>query len=93
MEENKKFRRPRVPSWFAIVGAASFITVLVWPWMIASSDALDNPGDTTNLLLLTFPVYAVVSIYLAYRTIDDRPYVAVILILLLWLSFGAMWLL
>ena len=83
-------RQPRLPFWFGITAAASFIPVLLWPWLIASSDALDDPGNIINLLLITFPVYAVLSIYLSYRCIGDRPYLAVILIALLWLSFGAL---
>lgn len=82
-----------MPLWFSISAAASFIPVLVWPWLIASSDALNDPGNIVNLLLITFPVYAVLSIYLSYRCISDRPYLAVILIALLWLSFAALWLL
>ncbi len=93
MEENNKQRRPRIPLWFGITCAVSLIPVLAWPWMIASSDAHNEPDNLANLLLLTFPVYAVLSIYLSYRTIADRPYIAVILIAMLWLSFAAMWLL
>lgn len=88
---NKQGRRPRLPLWFGITAAASFIPVLAWPWLIATNDALDDPGNMVNLLLITFPVYAVLSIYLSYRCIGDRPYLAVILIALLWLSFAALW--
>lgn len=93
MEEKNKHHRPIVPLWFGIVAAASFIPVIVWPWMIASSGAFDDPDNMSNLLLITFPVYAVLSIYLSYRSIAERPYIAVILLAILWLSFGALWLL
>lgn len=94
MKQDRRPRhRPPVPTWFSIAAAASFIPVLVWPWMIASSGAFDDPGNMSNLLLITFPVYAVLSIYLSYRSIAERPYIAVILIAILWLSFGALWLL
>ena len=92
-ENNKKEKKPRIPLWFGITAAASLIPVLCWPWMIASSNISEMSGDINKLLLITFPMYAVVSIYLAYRTIGDRTYLAVILIVLLWLSFGAMWIL
>ncbi|HIT15349.1 MAG TPA: hypothetical protein IAA88_03065 [Candidatus Avimuribaculum pullicola] len=92
MEENNNLNnKPRIPLWFGIAAAVSFIPVLCWPWMITSSNLLEEPGDISKLLLITFPVYAVVSIYLAYRTIGTRTYLAVILLILLWLSFAAMW--
>ena len=49
---NKQGRRPRLPLWFGITAAASFIPVLAWPWLIATSDVLDDPGNMVNLLLI-----------------------------------------
>lgn len=92
INKNNRHRSP-IPLWFGILATVSFIPVLVWPWMVAASDALKDPGNMTNLLLLTFPIYAVLSIYISYRCLGERTYVAIILIVLLWLSFGALWML
>lgn len=93
MEEKNQPPKPprRVPMWFSITAIISFVPVLVWPWMIASSNVLNEPGDLPRLLLITFPVYAVLSIYLAYKCLGERTYLSVILFALLWLSFIALW--
>lgn len=79
------------PLWFKTICTISIITVLSWPLMMQTSAPFDEPENPTNLLLLLFPIYAVLSLYLAYKTYDERPAVSNVLLVVLWLAFIAIW--
>lgn len=79
------------PLWFKIICAVSIIPVLSWPLMMQTSAPFDEPENPANLLLLIFPIYVVLSIYLAYKCYGERPAVSNVLLAVLWLAFIAIW--
>ncbi len=78
---------PRTPLWFVLVIILSILPILVWPAII--SQLPPNAAQNYRLLITIFPIYAVGSGYLAYKSYPQRSGLAWILIILLWLCYGA----
>ena len=45
--------------------------------------------STERFLILAMPIYALASGYLAHRCYEERPYVAWVILTVLWLSYIA----
>lgn len=78
----------RVPWWFVAVIILSVLPIALWPFILNHFPL--RVAQDYRVLITIFPIYTVVSGYLAYRTFPQRPTVAWILIILLWLSYGAL---
>ena len=78
--------RLRPPQWFIIILIAAALPLLAWPSVMAAVPS----GDIAGTLAMLFPIYAIVSLYLAYRVFPRRPDLSWILIAILLLSYGAM---
>lgn len=87
MDDENKFLRP--PGWFIIVVAITAITGVAWlPFGINFIGDTDINSEKWVLTWL-YPIYALISAYLAYRCYNDRVSVSWILLILVWLSLIA----
>lgn len=75
------------PRGFKTVVYISLLPVLLWPLMMIHANRLQS--DTERFLMLAMPVYALASGYLAHRCYEERPYVAWVILAVLWLSYIA----
>ena len=75
------------PRGFKTAVYISLLPVLLWPLLMVKSDTLQT--GTERFLTLAMPVYAIASGYLAHRCYDERPYVAWVILAVLWLSYIA----
>ncbi len=70
----------------------SLLPLLWWPVsLLHDTSYLFN--DTARLLMFLFPFYALPSVAVAWYCREDRPEVSWVLLLLLWLSYGAIFIL
>lgn len=70
----------------------SLLPLLLWPVaLLHSTSTLFN--DTGRLLMLLFPLYALPSVAIAWYCREERPEVMWVLLWLLWLSYGAVFVL
>ena len=75
------------PRGFKTVVYISLLPVLLWPLLMVKSDTLQT--GTERFLALAMPVYAIASGYLAHRCYEERPYVAWVILAVLWLAYLA----
>ena len=79
---------PKPPVWFILVLLFTLLPTLLWPLIMIRYGR--HAADSGNwVLLILYPIYAVISIYLAYRCYADQQGISWILIILTWLSLGA----
>ena len=83
--------RPKssVPSWFIIVLLVMALPLIAWPWVMAAMPENNENGT----LVMCFPIYAILSLYLAYRCFAQRPVLACVLLAVLLLAYIAIGLL
>ncbi|MEF9924159.1 MAG: hypothetical protein RR061_03125 [Muribaculaceae bacterium] len=90
MNNAKKFKKPGIS--FVITITITLCTVLASPVLISHfSTSSENNRDW--VLIVLFPIYALLSSYLSYRIYSDQKGLAWILIILVWLSFFAQFML
>jgi hypothetical protein len=75
------------PRGFKTVVYISLLPVLLWPLLMIKGHQLQS--GTERFLMLAMPVYALASGYLAHRCYEERPYVAWVILAVLWLSYIA----
>ena len=75
------------PRAFKKVVYISLLPVLLWPLLMVKANNLQS--GTERFLMLAMPVYAIASGYLAHRCYEERPYVAWVILAVLWLSYIA----
>ena len=75
------------PRAFKKVVYISLLPVLLWPLLMVKANSLQS--GTERFLMLAMPVYAIASGYLAHRCYEERPYVAWVILAVLWLSYIA----
>lgn len=81
----------RPPAWFTVVTVVMMLPLIAWPKIV--TDMLDIMGkseDNTSTLVFIFPLYALLSAWLAYRSYTRRPELSWILLGVLLLAYGAM---
>lgn len=81
----------KMPMAMLLVVIVSVLPVLAWPFYMTRCDFGEDDGNI--LLALLFPIYIVMSGYLAYRCYRIRPEISYILLSIMWLSYGAVLLL
>lgn len=84
--EKKKF-----PWWIKLLIIVSALPVLTLPMIIGKSSAIQY--DDAKMFFRFYPFYVVASTILAWISYRQRPEMTIILILLLWLTHIAMWML
>jgi hypothetical protein len=89
MSKKNNIKRP--PLWFIIVVIATIVPIVLWPALL--SHVNEFADETKRFLILSLPVYSILTGYIAYRCYMERPYIAWILIILAWLSYIAVGLL
>lgn len=79
----------RPPYWFTILLIVLLLPLFSWPWIVGgmSSSASVDDNDVNNVLMMVFPIYAVVSCYCAYRCYMTRRPLSIILLFILVLSY------
>ena len=82
---NQETQRP--PLWVVIIVIASILPVLLWP-VYMSRYGLQQGGQTA-FLATAFPIYIVLCGYLAYKCYQYRREVTYVLLVIMWLSYGA----
>ncbi len=88
----KPYMRP--PYWFTILLIVLLLPLFSWPWLVGGmSSASADDNDVNNVLMMIFPIYAVVSCYCAYRCYVTRRALSIILIFILILSYISAYLL
>lgn len=86
MNAFQKNKKP--PTSFVVALAITLLPILAWPaLMLHFSDPSESNGNW--IIMVLFPIYAMLSAYLAYRIYYDLKGLAWILIILIWLSFAA----
>ena len=71
-----------------IATLVSVLPLLGWPPLISRLDP-DNSSALTTAITVAFPLYAIILSYTAYKLHASQPIPAWILLVVLWLSYGA----
>ena len=72
----------------------SILPVLIWPVYMTDFDFMaDDTHENYLLLVYLFPIYIVLCGFLAYKCYPVRKEITYILLVLMWLSYGAAFLL
>lgn len=74
--------------WKKIVIGLSLLPLLWWPVSLLHDTGYLFTG-TKRVLMILFPFYALMSLGLAWYCRDDRPEVMWVLLVVLWLSYAA----
>lgn len=84
----KSYQRP--PWWLVVIIVVLLLPLLLWPSMVTAilNGTYDRSLDSGFILL--FPLYAVTTGWLAYRTYSGRPALSIILLVVLALSYAAL---
>lgn len=82
-------RRNNSPLWFKILVLVLLLPLFSWPGIMTDIFNGSEERNSTTLLVLLFPIYAILSAYYAYRCYDDRRELSWILIGILVLSYIA----
>lgn len=82
MEQNE------TPRWKKLVISLSLLPLLWWPVSLLHDTGYIYNG-LERLLMVLFPFYALISVALAWHCRNERPEVMWILLILLWLSYVA----
>lgn len=82
-------RRNNSPLWFKILVLVLLLPLFSWPGIMIDILNGSEERNSTTLLVLLFPIYAILSAYYAYRCYDDRRELSWILIGILVLSYIA----
>lgn len=79
--------RPKsnVPWWFIVVLLVMALPMIAWPWVMGAMPENNENGT----LVMCFPIYALLSLYLAYRSFSQRPTVAWVLLAVLLIAYVA----
>ena len=77
-------RRP--PMWMTVIMIVMLLPLFSWPFVVS-----DYPEgkDEYLVLLYLFPIYALLSVYCAYKTYVARKELSIIILSLLMLSYIA----
>lgn len=76
------------PRWKKLMIGLSLLPLLWWPVSLLHDSAFLWDG-TKRLLMILFPFYALASVALAWHCRKEREEVMWILLILLWLSYAA----
>lgn len=76
------------PRWKKIIIAVSIVPLLWWPVSLLHDTGYLFTG-TKRVLMMLFPFYALLSVWIAWYCRNDRPEVMWILLVLLWMSYAA----
>ncbi len=76
--------KSNVPWWFIVVLLVMALPIVGWPWVMSSMP--ENSENST--LVMCFPIYALLSLYLAYRSFAQRQAIAWILLGVLLISYA-----
>lgn len=74
--------------WKKILIGVSILPLLWWPVSLLHDTGYLFTG-TKQALMMIFPFYALLSVGIAWYCRDDRPEIMWLLLLLLWLSYAA----
>ena len=84
--EKKKF-----PWWVKFLIIVSVLPVVTLPMIIGKCGVMQY--EEAKMFFMFYPLYVVASTILAWISYRQRPEMTIILILLLWLTHVAMWML
>ncbi len=90
-QKNKGTNSRKVPIGISAAITASILPVVVWPFYMMRHDLSNN--DTTWVLATLFPIYIILSGFLAYKCYPLRKEITYMLLTLMWLSYAAIFLL
>jgi hypothetical protein len=79
---------PRPPLWFTLIIILLLLPLLMWPAYF--SDTIATPeGRENSVYAIIFPIYALLSAWLAYKTFTSRRELSFIILALLIISYLA----
>lgn len=73
------------PGWVTVIAILTALTALTWPEMF------DVLPQSMGMFVLFYPLFAVVAAYLGWKAYPRRADLFWIMIVVTWLTFGAMW--
>ena len=79
--------RRQTPLWFIVLLIVMALPLAAWPSLMSVQTDTDN--DTVSTLIMIFPIYAVLSLYLAYRSYGRRSDLSWVLLAVSLLSYAA----
>jgi len=80
-------KRDHTPGWKKIVIALSVLPLLWWPVSLLHDTGFLFTG-IKRVLMMLFPIYALLSLGLAWYCRNERPEVMWVLLIVLWLSYA-----
>lgn len=78
------------PRWKKLIIWLSLLPLLWWPVSLLHDSAFLFSG-TKRVLMVMFPIYALGSVLMAWHCRNERPEVMWVLLVVLWLSYGALY--
>lgn len=82
-------RKNNSPAWFRILVIVLLLPLFSWPGIMTDILNGSEERNSTTLLVLLFPIYAILSAYYAYKCYDDRRELSWVLLAILILSYIA----
>ncbi len=82
--------RENTPHWIKVLIGLSALPLLWWPVSLLHDTAFVFSG-TKRVLMMLFPLYAILSLAFAWYFRNDRREVMWVLLAVLWLSYAAIY--
>ena len=79
-----------VPGWFIAIVVMMLLPLLTWPRLVGDMLESNAATDGNSTMLFIFPIYALLSEWLAYRCYASRREVSWILLGVLMIAYVAM---
>lgn len=80
----------KVPAWFIAVLVFMLLPLALWPFIMSEFLGRFDESSPQWLLMVFFPVYGMLTCWLAYHCYVNRREISYILLAVLLLSYGAL---
>lgn len=80
--------KEQTPRWKKLLIGLSLLPLLWWPVSLLHDTGFIVNG-TARVLMMAFPFYAIITTALAWHCRNERPEVMWVLLVVLWLSYAA----
>lgn len=88
---SNSIEKKKYPWWIKLLIIVSALPVMALPMIIGKCGAMQY--EEAKMFFMFYPFYVVASAILAWISYRQRPEMTIILILILWLTHVAMWML
>lgn len=84
---NEPEAKRNLPVKIILAVVVSILPITAWPWYMAKHNF--HFDDRAGFLAIVFPIYIILCGYLAFKCYAVKREITYILLLIMWLSYGA----